>query len=376
MFGAISVANGAYFLPNPLMVKAVGETTSPVWALLKPFGSEDLAFLQNNRAMGILLGLGVLGALGVLARERTRRAAWRPAALLPLLLVAMILAHGHYVFSPLYWAYRYDAYLVGFGLFAAAVVLGGLPSPRALPRGALAALLVALLVPALADVREGVLAEAEIEGMRGVYLEQYQTAQLIKRYYPDATVIVNDLGAVTYFTQARILDLVGLGDIEPLVIMRTRAYTGREVVEWTAPYRPKIAIVSLGWSVAVPLIPPQWLRVAVVEMPPYGHRVGFFAVDPREAWTLRASVDQHFGPLSRIRGHRVRLRPAETVTAAVAMASRAQRGQPGEERPRRGWTRTLSAARGETAHDLAAEALDRPGYDRRSRKVIYPLEKK
>jgi hypothetical protein len=135
-------------------------------------------------------------------------------------------------------------------------------------------------------------------------------------------VIVNDLGAVTYFTQARILDLVGLGDIEPLVIMRTRAYTGREVAEWTAPFRPKIAIVSLGWSVAVPLIAPQWLRVAVVDMPPDGHRVGFFAVDPAEAWTLRESVAQHFGPLSRTRGHRVRLRPAETVTAATALAGR------------------------------------------------------
>jgi hypothetical protein len=33
-------------------------------------------------------------------------------------------------------------------------------------------------------------------------------------------VIVNDLGAVTYYTQARILDLVGLGDTEPLEIMR------------------------------------------------------------------------------------------------------------------------------------------------------------
>ena len=53
-FGAISVANGSYFLPNPLMVKAVGETTSTLSALLKPFGSEDLAFLQNNRAMPIL----------------------------------------------------------------------------------------------------------------------------------------------------------------------------------------------------------------------------------------------------------------------------------------------------------------------------------
>jgi hypothetical protein len=133
-------------------------------------------------------------------------------------------------------------------------------------------------------------------------------------------VIVNDLGMVTYYTQARILDLVGLGDLEPLVIMRHTAYTSREVTAWTAPYRPSIAIVSLGWSFAVPLIPPEWVRVAVVEMPPHGHRVGFFAVDPKEGWTLRGYVAQHFGSLSRTYGYRVNLRRAEGMPAATAVS--------------------------------------------------------
>jgi hypothetical protein len=317
-FGAISVANGSYFLPNPLMIKAVGETTSVVWALLKPFGSEDVAFLQNNRAMPILAALGVLGAL---AHWRAGRGFWRPAVLLPLLLAAMILLHGHYVFSPLYWAYRYDAYLVGFGILAAAVALVEMPAPRAVPRAVLPALLVCSLVPLVADVREGLFPEAEVEGMQGTYLEQYQTAEFIRRYYPASTVIVNDLGAVTYYTQARILDLVGLGDIEPLVIMRREAYTSRQVVEWTAPYRPSIAVVSLGWSVSRPLIPPEWVRIAVVEMPPHYHPVGFFAVDREQLWTLRASVAQHYGPLASTMGYRLRLRRPEAVSAADALSA-------------------------------------------------------
>jgi hypothetical protein len=187
----------------------------------------------------------------------------------------------------------------------------------------LAALLVASLVPVVGDVREGIVPEAEIEGMRGTYLEQYQTAQLIRRYYPGAAVIVNDLGAVTYYTQDRILDLVGLGDLEPLVIMRNTAYTSRKVTAWTAPYRPKIAIVSLGWSEAVRLIPREWVRVAVVEMPPHGHPIGFFAVDHKESWTLRANIAQHFGSLSRTYGYRVKLRRAEGVTAATAVSAAA-----------------------------------------------------
>lgn len=316
VFGAISMAEGSYFLPNPLMIKAVGEA-SMISALFKPFGGEDLIFLRNNRAMPILLALAVLATL---AHGLARRGAWRAALLFPLLLTAMILVHGHFVFSPLYWAYRYDAYLVAFGIFAAAVTLVDLPAPKELPRGAIPALAVALLVPAVGDVREGILPVAEIEGMRGTYLEQYQTAQLIRSYYPAAAVIVNDLGATTYYTQARILDLVGLGDLEPLRIMRSTPYTSREVTAWTAPYQPQIAVVSLGWGVAVPLIPPEWVRVAVVEMPPHFHRVGFFAVDPKETWTLRECVSQHFGPLSRTFGHRVKLRSAEALTAGMESA--------------------------------------------------------
>ena len=351
-FGAISVAKGSYFLPNPLMVKAVDEA-SMISALFKPFGNEDLVFLKNDHAMPILL---VLAVIGTFAHWRTRGDAWRPPLLFSLLLAAMILVHGHFVFSPLYWAYRYDAYLVAFGIFAAAMALAPLPTPSALPRGALPALLVASLVPVVGDLREGIVPVAEIEGIRGTYDEQYQSAQLIRSYYPGAAVIVNDLGAVTYYTQARILDLVGLGDIEPLVIMRNTAYTSREVTAWTAPYGPKVAIVSLGWGVALPLIPPEWVRVAVVEMPPHFHRVGFFAVDHNESWTLRACVAQHFGPLSRTLGHRVKLRPAEAVTAAAT--------PPPAPPP---WTRKRPFAPRRPKSPTAAAACAAPGQALRSR---------
>jgi len=77
-------------------------------------------------------------------------------------------------------------------------------------------------------------------------------------------------------------------------------------------------VVSLGWSVAGALIPREWLRVAVVEVPPHWHRVGFFAVDPKGAWVLRGSVAQHYAPLERAFGHRLKLRRAEGVDAAEA----------------------------------------------------------
>jgi len=36
-----------------------------------------------------------------------------------------------------------------------------------------------------------------------------------------------------------------LGDIEPVRVMRHTTYTSRDVTAWTAPYRPRIAVIEL-----------------------------------------------------------------------------------------------------------------------------------
>jgi len=64
----------------------------------------------------------------------------------------------------------------------------------------------------------GRLPDAEMKGC-GTRTSRNTDAEFIRRYYPRDAVIVNDLGAVTYYTE-RGSGLVGLGDIEPLVIMR------------------------------------------------------------------------------------------------------------------------------------------------------------
>ena len=101
--------------------------------------------------------------------------------------------------------------------------------------------------------------------------------------------------------------------------MRRTAYTSSEVTAWTAPYRPSIAIVSLGWSVVGPLIPPEWVRVAVVEVPPHRHRVGFFAVDPQRGLDPSRERGTALRAARRALGYRVKLRRPEEVTAAAVL---------------------------------------------------------
>lgn len=121
-------------------------------------------------------------------------------------------------------------------------------------------------------------------------------------------MVINDLGAVSYFTDARILDMFGLGDLEPLTIQReTGDYTRTDVQAWTGRYHPDIAIVQLDWSWVVPRIPEGWIKTAEIEVPPAGQRIGFFAVNPAAAETLRRHVEHFYGPLCSAAGYRLHL---------------------------------------------------------------------
>jgi hypothetical protein len=347
-FGAFSVAHGGYFLPNSLVLKAAGEQLSMLRTLLKPFGRDDLASLASDRALPILLAVGLLAAL---AQWFARQRPWAPQVLLPLLLAPLIAAHCHFVFSPTFWVYRYDAYLVGFGVFAAAAALSDLRWPPAWPAGLLPAIAVGLLVVLVGDVREGLYPATEVEGMRNTYLEHYQAAQFLQVNYPDAVVVVNDLGAVTYYNRSRILDLVGLGDVEPLdITRRTGQYTSADVRAWTDRYHPRLAIVQLGWGWVVPRIPAEWVEVAEVDAPPHHHRIGFFAVDPDESWALRARVQEHYGLLGASLGYRVKLRRPPDRSAGALSAS----GPEGSARRRR--RRRPTRAAGRPAGDREREA--------------------
>ena len=306
LYGVVSMANGALFFPNSLMLKAAGESVSPLRVFFKPFGREDLTFYENNRGLVLLVAIGLLAVLAHGIRNRR----WQFHALLPVLLAGMIVLHGHFVFSSTYWAYRYDAYLVGFGVFAVAVALADFTRSadgrRPVRTSLVPALAMVALSFAVADPKMGLFAATEIAGARNTYLEHYEAAQFVQRFYSNDAVVVNDIGAVTYFTRARILDLVGLGDMEPLLIRRdTGEYTRDDVRRWTAKYEPTIAIVQLDWSWVAPRIPVEWIQAAEVQVPSHGQRLGFFAIKPADKALLRANVEYHYGVERAAAGFRV-----------------------------------------------------------------------
>jgi hypothetical protein len=49
---------------------------------------------------------------------------------------------------------------------------------------------------------------------KNLYYNQYKLAEFLKKYYQSETVVANDIGAITYFTNIEVLDMYGLGSTE------------------------------------------------------------------------------------------------------------------------------------------------------------------
>ena len=294
VFGLVSLAHGSPFLPNSLLLKAGGDQLSPWQVLFKPPASEDLELFRRTPALLVVLVASVLGALAVGVWRKSRG---HPAVFACVLVVGMMALHAHFAFSSLFWVYRHDAYLVGFGLVAAALAVADLPA--AAGAGAMAVLLSILLMvsaaPGEAWSGAQTLAQAETN-----YLEHYRAAEFIAAHYPAGPVVVNDIGAASYRTDARLLDMFGLGSVEPILIRRANAgaYTAADVERWTGEHHPAAAIVQLGWGWVLPRLPASWIKVAEVEIVPSGQTLGFFAMSPDGALALRQQVSVFYRPLS------------------------------------------------------------------------------
>ena len=306
LYGLFAIAHGGWLLPNSLMIKAAGTDASPLSTLLKPPGAEDVAFYRNNPVLMWMLVAAVAAAAIQALRART---VWVRQVLWPFWLALAIVLHGHFVFSSTYWAYRYDAYLLGFGIVAAAIVVHswGRRSTRVrtvLPK-ALAVIAVMFLTT---DVRAALSAPAEVRSAVNTRVEHLGMARFIESFYDRDIVVVNDVGAVSYYTNARLLDVVGLCSNEPVRITRQRGtYSADDLYTWTATAGASIAIMQIDWAWVAPRVPWQWIKVAEVTIPTHGQRVGFFAIDSSAASRLRANVQQFYGGHQAGDGYRLRL---------------------------------------------------------------------
>jgi len=286
-YGLWSQSHGWALLPNSVILKG----------LVPPVSVEGMMFMLRvkfvrNMLSCLHLFVLTLGSLVFLLRQEVRLApedeacrAWQRLFLVTMVLQLQFAFHVEW--------YRYDAYLVVFGLLAAAISCPGLQPGFAAwikqtsrwPVAAVAGSLVFLSLMPLAvrsdrEFRKSPRASFDIAS------QQIVMADFLQTYYNKRTVLINDIGAVCWRTDIQLVDLWGLGTLEPMEMRIQRNFKTQTMDELVKKRGAEIAILYPEWYDTTDIggLPKTWTAVGRWTVPGSvilgSDSVTFFALDP------------------------------------------------------------------------------------------------
>lgn len=283
-FGAFSLLEGGSLLPNSVLMKAKYPFLGLGGKLLAFSGPSVVSEVLKTPELAVL----VAGAAILLAvRLRRTRTLWDPASLGLALFVAASLLHMDFARTGEF--FRYEAYLVAFGVLATGLACADRTVPG---RFAIAGLLALALAPrATTALRDTPVATGNI------HEQQFQTATFLRDHYRGSAVAVNDIGLVAFLADVRVVDLWGLANAEVAEARRLGTY-GPEAIRSVAEANgADVAVVFERWFERFGGLPRTWVRVGqwtisdnVVSGSPV---VSFFATRPEAADRLASSLRSH-----------------------------------------------------------------------------------
>ena len=262
LFGLYSKAHGAHFLPTPVLLKGRHFDFKDLSTIFDLLGGD---LLDKFGTEGYALALAV--ACAALAFTLVRRDGFWTANVLAILLTfGMILMHLEV--ASVGWFFRYESYFLATGItIVGATVARLLPPPRELwsaskqrPVVALAAVLGAFILAAPVFRRALAANNNTPLACRNIYEQQMQSARFLVAKFPHERVAVNDIGAVAWVGNDRVVDLIGLATLdvaEAKGLKLEQQLTRADVVRLTKDV--KVAIVYDEWFEEN--LPATWLRV-------------------------------------------------------------------------------------------------------------------
>lgn len=291
-YGSWSMAHGWWFLPNSVLLK--GKIPA-----LTAWGVTDwLALGLKKLAIGQLLAIWVASLFTLTIIRHDDDEALAPVWDANVILAAVIPLHALLASAGQF--FRYEAYLVCLGVLivgASAVVLmrtrsfrdGGHDPLRVVLACALAGVLVLSGGQRVfASLRHSVTATTNI------YEQQYQMGLFLRRFYEGRTIVANDIGAISYLADIRLIDAWGLATIAPARRRLAGTYDTRAVFDLSRDGGGTIAIVYGTWFQPFGGLPPDWLLVGRWTIQHNvvcgSDTVSFYAVDVSAGADLKANL--------------------------------------------------------------------------------------
>jgi len=292
VYGRISFAHGWSWFPSSVLLKGL---------LYQPPYQGVVGLVVSRLGMSRLSLLTGAALAVYLARGLRSRRWWEPEQ--ALLLLFGVAALGHLLCIP-EGELRYETYLAVVGLAAVPLNLfgllqeiGGWAGRRPVAGGA-AVLGLALLAVLPSPERAASIGTAVIASTN-IYQQQYQMGRFLRRYYQGQGVAANDIGAIDYLADLRLVDVWGLGTREVAAARLAEGYSSPVVEGLARAQGVRVAILYYEWF--EPLLPRQWVAVGTWTIPNNvacgRETVTFLATDPQAARELGEHLADFAGEL-------------------------------------------------------------------------------
>ncbi|MCY0969491.1 hypothetical protein [Chryseobacterium wangxinyae] len=214
-----------------------------------------------------------------------------------LLVVFSLLMICHTLFADLKGAFRYEAYiLVGFSMAIIPKIINLFENFRSFIKEEtlLSFLIVMNIFLMIYKLNSG--HQLLRYGSKNIYEQQVQSARFLNQYYNHAKVVANDIGAITYFTDIRLLDIAGLASTETIVFNEKNAVFGSEFKSFLTDYcddhQFEIAVVYEDWLQGQ--IPDNWRKVADLTIQNKttvaNSRVSIYSIDQTKIDLLKENI--------------------------------------------------------------------------------------
>lgn len=245
LFGIVSLSKGNYFLPNSVLVKSGSFDFTP-FQFAYNIIFDKLVYAKNGMAALATQRLIIAIPLLYFLFKKYLKPSY--FFVLIFLFVAAILQLS---FASTGYLYRYEAYLfLSFTVIFLVLfyqygkyIFTELDS--LFSKFIAFALAFFLFFPVV--LRSATALEKAAQGCKNIYDQQFQMAIFTKKYYNKSNIALNDIGAVSYFTKARIADLWGLANIEVTRSKKEHSWTPDFLDSLCRQKKVELAIIYDSW---------------------------------------------------------------------------------------------------------------------------------
>ncbi|WP_322794320.1 hypothetical protein [Bellilinea sp.] len=284
VYGLISVANGWAFFPNSVLVKSQINLFS-VTGLTQFLTQGVYNLLDSPALLGLIIAVWLAFALAESGGLTSPPLRWRVALFSGMFALHLQLARTG-------WFFRYEAYLIFAGALIlmelTALLLKRLESERRLrfTPAVAAALGVALLLLLPIAYRAGNALSAYPLAVRNIHEQQVQMARFVSRFYNGQTIVANDIGAISYYANIELVDVVGLANLETGRWWREGSWSTAKVDRLAREQAASLAVLFPEWFDLYPQ-PPDWVEVGRWRIADNivctSDTVAFYALSPAQA---------------------------------------------------------------------------------------------